>query len=124
VLRVKIRLGHSPDPDDAFMAWPIATGRVDTRGLEIELVPDDIQRLNELAFEGRLEVTAASMHAYAHLRDTYELLPVGASLAHHRLDLRVLPRVERLEGQVLQLPLHRMDPEPVRERRVDLERLA
>jgi 1,4-dihydroxy-6-naphthoate synthase len=76
---VRIRLGHSADPDDAFMAWPLAAGAVDTRGLEVELVPEDIQRLNEWAREGRLEVTAASMHAYAHLRDRYELLPVGAS---------------------------------------------
>lgn len=76
---MRIRLGHSADPDDAFMAWPLAAGRVDTRGLEIELVPEDIQRLNEWAREGRLEVTAASMHAYAHLRDRYALLPVGAS---------------------------------------------
>lgn len=76
---MRIRIGHSADPDDAFMAWPLATGRVDTRGLDIELVPDDIQRLNELALEGELEVTAASVHAYAHLRERYELLPVGAS---------------------------------------------
>jgi 1,4-dihydroxy-6-naphthoate synthase len=76
---VRIRLGHSADPDDAFMAWPLAAGRVDTRGLDIELVPEDIQRLNEWAGEGRLEVTAASMHAYARLRDRYDLLPVGAS---------------------------------------------
>jgi 1,4-dihydroxy-6-naphthoate synthase len=76
---VRIRLGHSADPDDAFMAWPLAAGRIDTRGLDIELVPEDIQRLNEWATEGRLEVTAASMHAYARLRDRYDLLPVGAS---------------------------------------------
>jgi 1,4-dihydroxy-6-naphthoate synthase len=76
---VRIRVGHSADPDDAFMAWPLAVGRVDTRGLELELVPEDIQRLNEWAGEGRLEVTAASMHAYARLRDRYDLLPVGAS---------------------------------------------
>ena len=52
------------------------------------------------------------------------LLAVGAALVDHRLDLGVLARVERLEREVLELPLHRVDPEPVRERRVDLERLA
>jgi 1,4-dihydroxy-6-naphthoate synthase len=76
---VRIRVGHSADPDDAFMAWPLAAGRIDTRGLELELFPADIQRLNEWAGDGRLEATAASMHAYARLRDRYDLLPVGAS---------------------------------------------
>jgi 1,4-dihydroxy-6-naphthoate synthase len=72
-------MGHSADADDAFMAWPLAAGLVDTRGLEVELVPEDVQVLNEWAVEGRLEVSAASMHAYARVRERYELLPVGAS---------------------------------------------
>lgn len=94
---MRIRVGHSADPDDAFMAWPLAAGRIDTRGLEIELVPDDIQRLNEAARESRLEVTAASVHAYAHLRDRYDLLPVGASFGLGYGPVVVAPRLLSLE---------------------------
>ena len=75
-----IRLGHSPDPDDAFMFWAIAAGAIDTRGFEIEQVLQDIQKLNEWALEGRLEVTAISLHAYPFVQDRYALLPHGASI--------------------------------------------
>ncbi len=75
-----IRLGHSPDADDAFMFWGLAQGRVDTRGLEFEHVLRDIQTLNEWALEGRLEVTAISLHAYPFVQDRYVLLPHGASM--------------------------------------------
>jgi 1,4-dihydroxy-6-naphthoate synthase len=77
---VRIRLGHSPDPDDAFMFWAIAAGAIDTRGFEFEQVLQDIQRLNEWALEGRLEVTATSLHAYPFVQDRYMLLPHGASI--------------------------------------------
>jgi 1,4-dihydroxy-6-naphthoate synthase len=77
---VKIRLGHSPDPDDAFMFWALATGEVDTRGFEFEHVLRDIQTLNEWALEGRLEVTAISLHSYPFVQDRYVLLPHGASM--------------------------------------------
>jgi len=77
---VLIRLGHSPDPDDAFMFWAIAAGAVDTRGFEFEQVLQDIQRLNEWALEGRLEVTAISLHAYPFVQERYALLPHGASI--------------------------------------------
>jgi 1,4-dihydroxy-6-naphthoate synthase len=76
---VPIRIGHSADPDDAFMAWAFAAGKVDLRGLEIELVPGDIQSLNEWAVEGKLEVTALSAGALPALADRYVLLPHGAS---------------------------------------------
>jgi len=75
-----IRLGHSPDADDAFMFWALADGRVDTRGFEFEHVLRDIQTLNEWALEGRLEVTAISLHAYPFVQDRYVLLPHGASM--------------------------------------------
>jgi len=75
-----IRLGHSPDPDDAFMFWGLASGEVDPRGFEFEHVLRDIQTLNEWALEGRLEVTAISLHAYPHVQDRYVLLPHGASM--------------------------------------------
>jgi 1,4-dihydroxy-6-naphthoate synthase len=76
---VLIRLGHSPDPDDAFMFWALAAGAIDTRGFEFEQVLQDIQTLNEWALEGRLEVTAISLHAYPFVQDRYALLPHGAS---------------------------------------------
>jgi 5,8-dihydroxy-2-naphthoate synthase len=77
---VLIRLGHSPDPDDAFMFWALAEERVDTRGFDFEHVLRDIQTLNEWALEGRLEVTALSLHAYPFVQDRYVLLPHGASM--------------------------------------------
>jgi 1,4-dihydroxy-6-naphthoate synthase len=76
----KIRLGHSPDPDDAFMFWGLSSGAVDPRGFEFEHVLRDIQTLNEWAMEGRLEVTAISLHAYPHVQERYVLLPHGASM--------------------------------------------
>jgi 1,4-dihydroxy-6-naphthoate synthase len=77
---VLIRLGHSPDPDDAFMFWGLASGQVDPRGFEFEHVLADIQTLNEWALEGRLEVTALSLHAYPYVQGRYALLPHGASM--------------------------------------------
>ncbi|HEY4348419.1 MAG TPA: MqnA/MqnD/SBP family protein [Gaiellaceae bacterium] len=75
-----IRVGHSADPDDAFMFWAIESGRIDTRGLELEQVVSDIQTLNRWAVEGKLEVTALSMAAYPAVADRYVLLPHGASM--------------------------------------------
>jgi 1,4-dihydroxy-6-naphthoate synthase len=75
-----IKLGHSPDPDDAFMFWAIAAGAIDMRGFRFEQVLQDIQKLNEWALEGRLEVTAISLHAYPFVQNTYALLPHGASI--------------------------------------------
>jgi 1,4-dihydroxy-6-naphthoate synthase len=75
-----IRLGHSPDADDAFMFWALAEERIDRRGFEFEHVLRDIQTLNEWALEGRLEVTAISLHAYPFVQDRYVLLPHGASM--------------------------------------------
>jgi 1,4-dihydroxy-6-naphthoate synthase len=76
---VAIQVGHSADPDDAFMVWALEAGEVDTRGLELEPVASDIQSLNEWALEGRLEVTALSAGAYPSVADRYALLPHGAS---------------------------------------------
>jgi 1,4-dihydroxy-6-naphthoate synthase len=77
---LRIRVGHSADPDDAFMFWALEAGRVDTRGFALEQVVSDIQTLNEWAIEGRLEVTAISLGAYPHVADRYVLLPHGASM--------------------------------------------
>jgi 1,4-dihydroxy-6-naphthoate synthase len=77
---VLIRLGHSPDPDDAFMFWGLASGEVDPRRFEFEHVLRDIQTLNEWALEGKLEVTAISLAAYPLVQERYVLLPHGASM--------------------------------------------
>lgn len=75
-----IRLGHSPDPDDAFMFYALAEGLIPTDGFRVEHVLRDIETLNDWAREGRLEVTAVSVHAYAYLSERYRLLPHGASM--------------------------------------------
>ena len=75
-----IRLGHSPDPDDAFMFWALAAGMVDTRGFEFEHVLRDIQTLSAWALEGKLETTAMSLASYPLVQDRYLLLPHGASM--------------------------------------------
>jgi 5,8-dihydroxy-2-naphthoate synthase len=77
---VRIRVGHSPDPDDAFMVWALASDRIDTRGLEFEQVAADIQTLNQWARAARLEVTALSLAAYPFVQEDYALLPHGASI--------------------------------------------
>ena len=75
-----VRLGHSPDPDDAFMFWALAEGRIDTGDFEFELVHADIQTLNGWALDGRLEVTAISLGTYPNVQERYVLLPHGASI--------------------------------------------
>jgi 1,4-dihydroxy-6-naphthoate synthase len=77
---MRIRLGHSPDPDDAFMFWALAEGAVDDGGFEFEFVTEDIQTLNEWALDGRLDVTAISLATYPLVQDRYVLLPHGASV--------------------------------------------
>lgn len=77
---MKIRIAHSPDSDDAFMFYGLATGKVPSNGFEIEHVLSDIETLNVAAFNGTYDVTAVSFHAYAHLTDRYILLPHGASM--------------------------------------------
>ena len=75
-----IRLGHSPDPDDAFMFWGLASGEVDPGHFEFEHVLRDIQTLNEWALEAKLEVSALSLAAYPLVQERYVLLPHGASM--------------------------------------------
>jgi len=77
---MKITVAHSPDSDDAFMFYGLASGAVAVEGIEVDQVLADIESLNQAAFEGRYEVTAVSFHAYTHLVDRYALLPHGASM--------------------------------------------
>ena len=76
----QIRIGHSPDSDDAFMFYAIANGLIPTDGFEIVQVAEDIESLNRRAVNGELEVTAISVHAYAYVAKHYALMPCGASI--------------------------------------------
>jgi len=73
-------LGHSPDPDDAFMFYAMAENKIDLRGYRFEHRLEDIQTLNERALRGELHISAISIHAYAYVSDKYALLPCGASM--------------------------------------------
>ena len=80
MLKRTITLGHSPDPDDAFMFYGLAKGLIDAHGFAFEHILQDIQTLNERATRGELDVSAISIHAYAYVSDQYALLPSGASM--------------------------------------------
>ena len=75
-----LTLGHSPDPDDAFMFYGLAKGLIPTHGFQFEHILQDIQTLNERATRGELDISAISIHAYAYVSDKYALLPSGASM--------------------------------------------
>jgi 1,4-dihydroxy-6-naphthoate synthase len=77
---MQIHVAHSPDSDDAFMFYALATGKIDTEGLTYVHELQDIETLNQRALRAELEVTAVSIHAYAHLADRYALLPHGSSM--------------------------------------------
>lgn len=77
---MKITVAHSPDSDDAFMHYGLASGKVPPEGIEFGHLLADIETLNKAAFEGKYEVSAVSFHAYAHLTDKYLLLPHGSSM--------------------------------------------
>lgn len=75
-----IRVGHSPDPDDAFMFYGLASGKVKLNGIKIEHLLEDIQSLNERAMRAELEVTAISAHAFPYVADKYWIMRTGASM--------------------------------------------
>jgi 1,4-dihydroxy-6-naphthoate synthase len=75
-------LGHSPDPDDAFMFYAMAQNKIDLRGYRFEHQLEDIQTLNERAVRGELHISAISIHAYAYVAHKYALLPCGASMGN------------------------------------------
>jgi 1,4-dihydroxy-6-naphthoate synthase len=75
-----LTLGHSPDPDDAFMFYALAKDLIPTHGFQFQHTLQDIQTLNERATRGELDISAVSIHAYAYVSDKYALLPSGASM--------------------------------------------
>ena len=102
-----IHVAHSPDSDDAFMFYALASGRIDTEGLRYEHELQDIETLNQRARRSELEVTAVSIHAYAYLTDRYALLPHGASMGD-RYGPRVVARhpvgLDSLTGKRIAVP--------------------
>lgn len=94
-----ITVCHSPDSDDAFMFYALASGKIDTGDLRYEHVLQDIESLNQRALRGELEVTAVSIHAYAYLADRYALLPHGASMGE-RYGPRLVARAPLTRAQV------------------------
>ena len=75
-----LTLGHSPDPDDAFMFYALAKDLIPSQGFHFQHILQDIQTLNERATRGELDISAVSIHAYAYVSDKYALLPSGASM--------------------------------------------
>jgi 1,4-dihydroxy-6-naphthoate synthase len=88
---MRITVAHSPDSDDAFMFYGLASNNVDTGGIVVDQVLSDIETLNRAAFDGKYEVTAVSFHAFAHLADRYALLPHGASMGDNYGPIVVAP---------------------------------
>jgi 1,4-dihydroxy-6-naphthoate synthase len=105
-----LRLGHSPDPDDAFMFYALAQDPplIDTRGYRFEHVLQDIQTLNQRAMKGELEITAISIHAYPYVADKYALTSCGSSMGD-KYGPMVITRepgvtLEQLRGKTIAIP--------------------
>ena len=102
-----VQIGHSPDPDDAFMFYALAKERLDTGRLRFQHLLEGIETLNSWALEGRLEVTAISAHAYAYVADRYFLLPHGASIGRKYGPILVAKRgldLAELRGKRIAVP--------------------
>src|SRR5262249_26581468 len=102
-----IRVGHSPDPDDAFMFYALAKDKIDCGPYRFEHGLVDIETLNRRAFAGELELTALSLHAYAYLADKYILCTCGASMGDNYAPMAVprQPRtIESLRSQTIAVP--------------------
>lgn len=102
-----IRVGHSPDSDDAFMFYALTHDRIDTGDLRFVHQLEDIETLNRRALEGELEVSAVSLHAYAHLADRYALLASGCSMGDRygpKLIARTPLTLEEAKGKTIAIP--------------------
>lgn len=101
----KVRIGHSPDSDDAFMFYALAKGLIPTDPFEIVHVIEDIETLNRRALAAELEVTAISVHAYAYVAKDYALMPCGASIGDRYGPLVVSKTpMATLEGKRIAIP--------------------
>lgn len=102
-----LRIGHSPDPDDAFMFFGLASGRISIPGFTIDHVMEDIQSLNVRALRGDLEVSAISAHAYPYVADKYWIMATGASMGEGYGPVIVskkYARMEELRGRTIGTP--------------------
>src|ERR1700761_3228939 len=102
-----IRVGHSPDSDDAFMFYALTHAKLDTGGLRFVHQLEDIETLNQRALKGELEVSAVSIHAYAHLADKYALLASGSSMGDRygpMLITREPASLEDIRGKTIAIP--------------------
>lgn len=100
-------LGHSPDPDDAFMFYGLAAGHIDTHGWSFEHVLQDIQTLNDRAARGELHITAVSIHAYPFIAHRYALTACGASMGDGYGPMVVAREpmsIEQLQGRTIAVP--------------------
>ncbi len=100
-----IRVAHSPDADDAFMFHALANRRIDTGDREYQHQLRDIETLNRWALEGRFEVTAVSIHAYAYLHETYALLTCGASMGEADYGPRLVARRQLSEAELREVTI-------------------
>src|SRR3954465_2641733 len=102
-----LRLGHSPDPDDAFMFYGLAKNKLDTGPYRFEHALQDIQTLNQRAMNGELEITAISIHAYPYVADRYALTSCGSSMGD-KYGPMVIARepmtIEHLKGKRIAIP--------------------
>ncbi|MBL7792108.1 MAG: 1,4-dihydroxy-6-naphthoate synthase [Saprospiraceae bacterium] len=104
---MKISLGFSPCPNDTFIFDAMVHGKIDTEGLSFEVVLADVEALNHWAFEGRLDVTKLSFHAYTYLTDRYNLLESGAALGNNCGPLLIARRPmpeEAINNAVIAIP--------------------
>lgn len=102
-----LTLGHSPDPDDAFMFYALAAGKLDTHGWTFEHVLQDIQTLNERALKAELDITALSIHAYPYVADAYALTSCGSSMGDGYgpiVVMRAPGRADELRGLTIAVP--------------------
>lgn len=107
IAETKIRFGHSPDPDDAFMFYAIAKDKIDTHGLQIDHVVEDIESLNQRALKAELEATAVSVHAYAYLTNHYSVMRAGASIGDKYGPIIVSKKpmkASELSGKIVAIP--------------------
>tara|TARA_Y100000814_G_scaffold286810_1_gene256248 strand:- start:103 stop:945 length:843 start_codon:yes stop_codon:yes gene_type:complete len=102
-----IRIGHSPDSDDAFMFYALAKETIPTDGIQVVHVIEDIESLNQRALNAELEVTAVSIHAYAYIADKYALMPCGSSMGDRYGPILVANQpfpVSELKGKKIAIP--------------------
>ncbi len=107
LIKAKVRVGHSPDPDDAFMFYGIAHEKVDTGGITFSHVVEDIESLNKRAFKGELEVTAVSAFAFFRMTDKYALMPCGSSIGDNYGPVLVSKKpvyAKELQGKKIAVP--------------------